>query len=144
MPRETYSRLTRMAQGKLLVSTSNEEAWLDNIVELGWQVYLCSTPPYLLQTAQDRRMHDYTELALRGEVAQARRISESLKPVREALKSSRPDGKAASHQKYWQELLGQVGGPVRRPLLNLTEDERAATRRAFESCGIGRSAGTGA
>ena len=144
VPRETYSRLTRMAQGKLLVSTSNEEAWLDNIVELGWQVYLCSTPPYLLQTTQDRRMHDYTELALRGEVAQARRISESLKPVREALKSSRPDGKAASHQKYWQELLGQVGGPVRRPLLNLTEDERAATRRAFESCGMGRSAGTGA
>ena len=38
----------------------------------------------------------------------------------------------------WQELLGQVGGPVRRPLLNLTEQEKAATRLAFEACGLKR------
>jgi 4-hydroxy-tetrahydrodipicolinate synthase len=56
--------------------------------------------------------------------------------VREALKSSRPAGKAAAHQKYWQELLGQAGGPVRRPLLGLTEQEKAATRAAFEACGL--------
>jgi 4-hydroxy-tetrahydrodipicolinate synthase len=56
--------------------------------------------------------------------------------VRNALKQSRPHGKAAAHQKYWQELLGQVGGPVRRPLLNLTEQEKAATRLAFEACGL--------
>ncbi len=38
---------------------------------------------------------------------------------------------------HWQELLGQVGGPVRRPLLGLTESEKAATREAFEHCGLG-------
>jgi 4-hydroxy-tetrahydrodipicolinate synthase len=38
----------------------------------------------------------------------------------------------------WHELLGQVGGPVRRPLLNLTEQEKAATRLAFEACGLKR------
>ena len=51
VPRETYAALTRMAGERLIVSSSNEEKWLDNILELGWQVYLCSTPPYLLQTA---------------------------------------------------------------------------------------------
>src|SRR5687768_1967119 len=117
VPRETYAQLTRMAGEKLIVSTSSEEEWLDNIVELGWQVYLCSTPPYLLQTAADRRMHEYTRLAFEGKIDQARIVHESLSPVRKALKTTRPPGKAAAHQKYWQELLGQAGGRVRRPLL---------------------------
>ncbi len=134
--RELYARLTRLAAGKLVVSTSSEEHWLDNIVELGWQVYLCSTPPFLLQTKTDRRMHEYTELAFAGKVDEARKVRNSLDPVRKALKESRPAGKAASHQKYWQELLGQAGGRVRRPLLELTDAEKAATHAAFESCGL--------
>jgi 4-hydroxy-tetrahydrodipicolinate synthase len=136
VPRETYAALTRMAGERLIVSTSNEEEWLDNILELGWQVYLCSTPPYLLQTPVDRRMHEYTELAMKGDAAQARVVHASLDQVRRVLKGTRPPGKAAAHQKYWQELLGQAGGPVRRPLLGLTETERAATRKAFEGCGL--------
>ena len=136
VPRETYAGLTRLAGDRLIVSTSNEEDWLDNIVELGWQVYLCSTPPYLLQTPEDRRMHEYTELALAGKRDQARKVRDSLNPVRKALKSTRPPGKAAAHQKYWQELLGQAGGAVTAPLLGLTEQEKAATRAAFEACGL--------
>jgi 4-hydroxy-tetrahydrodipicolinate synthase len=136
VPRETYARLTRMAGDRLIVSTSDEEAWLDNIVELGWQVYLCSTPPYLLQTATDRRMHEYTELAFAGKVAKAKEVRASLDPVRKALRDTRPPGKAAAHQKYWQELLGQAGGAVRAPLLALNEEEKATTRAAFERCGL--------
>jgi 4-hydroxy-tetrahydrodipicolinate synthase len=138
VPRETYSRLTRMAGDKLIVSTSNEQEWLDNVLELNWQVYLCSTPPFLLQTASDRRMAEYTALAIKGETKKAREVQKSLDPVRKALHGSRPAGKAAAHQKYWQELLGQVGGPVRRPLLALTEKEKVATRAAFEKCGLGK------
>ena len=36
----------------------------------------------------------------------------------------------------WQELLGQIGGAVRRPMLGLSDSEKEATRRAFESCGL--------
>jgi 4-hydroxy-tetrahydrodipicolinate synthase len=136
VPRQTYANLTRLAGDKLIVSTSNEEEWLDNILELGWQVYLCSTPPYLMQTAHDRRMQEYTELAFKGEAKKAREVQASLAPVRKALRGTRPHGKAAAHQKYWQELLGQAGGAVRRPLLGLTEQEKATTRAAFEACGL--------
>ena len=52
------------------------------------------------------------------------------------MKATRPPGKAAAHQKYWQELLGQAGGAVRPPLLELSADEKAATRGAFEACGL--------
>jgi 4-hydroxy-tetrahydrodipicolinate synthase len=134
--RSLYSKLTRLAGDSLIVSCSSEDEWFDNIVELKWQVYLCSTPPYLMQTAVDKRMNEYTALAMAGEVEKAKRVRDSLDPVRRALKQSRPHGKPQAHQKYWQELLGQAGGPVRAPLLQLTEAEKTATRQAFEQCGL--------
>ncbi|WP_171174677.1 dihydrodipicolinate synthase family protein [Ruegeria sp. HKCCD8929] len=136
VPREMYVRLTELAGDRIQVSTASEEEWFDNIVELGWQLYLCSSPPYLLQTANDRRMHDYTRLALDGRIDEARAIRDSLEPVRQAIRETKPAGKPHAHGKYWQELLGQIGGRVRFPMLELTEEEKATTRAAFETCGL--------
>ena len=136
VPREMYAKLTRLAGHKILVSTASEAEWFDNVVELGWQLYLCSSPPYTLQTKVDLRMRQYTDLAMAGNVTEGRRVRDSLNPVRAALRKTKPPGKPYAHQKYWQELLGQVGGPVRRPLVELTEAEKAATREAFQSCGL--------
>ena len=136
VPRDMYAKLTQLAGDRILVSTASEEEWLENIEELGWRLYLCSSPPYLLQTSSDRRMHEYTQLAFDGEFEKARAVRDSLDPVRDALKSTRPGGKPQAHQKYWQELLGQAGGPVRAPLLQLSEAEEDATRAAFERCGL--------
>ncbi len=136
VPRPMYVELTELAADRIQVSTSSEDEWLENILELGWRLYLCSSPPFLLQTAADRRMHDYTQAAFEGRVDEAREISRSLDPVRAALKSTRPPEKPHAHQKYWQELLGQVGGRVRPPLLELTDAEKAATRDAFDRCGL--------
>ncbi|MEP4190644.1 MAG: dihydrodipicolinate synthase family protein, partial [Sneathiella sp.] len=136
VPRDMYIKLSEMAGDKILVSTASEEEWFDNMTELNWQLYLCSSPPYLLQTKNDRRMHEYTQLAMKGEIEEARKIRDSLDPVRHALKSTRPGGKPQAHQKYWQELLGQIGGPVRNPLLQLTDEERAITKAAFDTCGL--------
>jgi len=136
VPREMYAKLTRLAGHKILVSTASEAEWFDNIVELGWQLYLCSSPPYTLQTKVDLRMRQYTDLAMAGNVTEGRRVRDSLSPVRATLRKTKPPGKPYAHQKYWQELLGQVGGPVRRPLVELTEAEKTATREAFQSCGL--------
>ena len=136
VPRPMYAELTKLAGDRILVSTASEDDWLDNVEELGWQLYLCSSPPYLLQTRADRRMHEYTQLAFAGEFEKARAVRDSLDPVRQALKSTRPGGKPQAHQKYWQQLLGQAGGPVRPPLLQLTDAEKEATRDAFENCGL--------
>ena len=87
-------------------------------------------------SAVDRRMRTYTDLAFSGKADEARIVRDSLNPVREALRVTRPAEKPHAHQKYWQKLLGQVGGRVRAPLLELTEAERRATREAFESCGL--------
>ncbi len=136
VPRPMYARLTEMTRGKLIVSTASESEWFDNIVELGWRLYLCSSPPYLLQTKADRRMRDYTDLAFAGDIARARAVRDSLDPVRKAISSTRPAEKPPAHSKYWQELLGQAGGAVRPPMLELTDDEKRSTRAAFEACGL--------
>ena len=136
VPRPQYVRLSEMAGDKLIVSTASEEEWFDNIVELGWRLYLCSNPPYLLQTKSDLRMRQYTDLAFAGQIEQARLVRDSLNPVRKALSSTRPAEKPHAHPKYWQELLGQVGGRVRPPMLDLSEEEKSAVRAAFNSCGL--------
>lgn len=136
VPREMYKRLSQMIGDKIHVSTSVEDDWLDNIEELDWKLYLCSSPPYQLQTKHDKRMHEYTQLAFQGQFAEARRRRDSLNPVRQAIKSTKPGGKPTAHGKYWQELLGQVGGAVRHPMLELTEAEKETVRNAFEGCGL--------
>ncbi|MDF2115315.1 dihydrodipicolinate synthase family protein [Roseiarcaceae bacterium H3SJ34-1] len=140
VPREMYARLTRLAGDKLIVSTSSEDEWFDNMVELGWKLYLCSAPPYLLQTKYDRRMREYTDLVFSGEIDKARKVRDSLEPVRAAIRSTCPPEKPQAHSKYWQDLLGQVGGPVRRPMLQMTDAEKLATREAFLKCGLQVSA----
>lgn len=136
VPRPMYADLSRLAGDRMIVSTASEEEWLDNILKLNWRLYLCSSPPYLLQTARDRRMRAYTDLAFAGRAAEARALRDSLDPVRAALRDTRPAEKPHAHQKYWQDLLGQTGGHVRAPLLPLTDDEKRATRAAFETCGL--------
>ena len=134
--RAKYIELTRLAGDRIQVSTASEEEWFDNMVELGWNLYLCSTPPFLLQTAKDQRINEYTRLALAGEVDAARKVRDSLDPARKAFRASRPAGKPQAHSKYWLELLGQVGGPVRRPMLDLTDEEKARVREAFAASGL--------
>jgi len=134
VPREMYVRLTHMVGDRIHVSTSAEHEWLDNILELDWKLYLCSSPPYLLQTADDRRMDEYTRLAFEGKAEEARRVFDSLNPMRDAMRRTRPAGKPTAFGKYWQELLGQKGGRVRAPMLELTEAERKIIRIGFDTC----------
>ena len=91
VPREMYARLTRLAGDKLIVSTASEEEWFDNIVELGWRLYLCSSPPYLFQTKADRRMREYTDLAFAGEVARPKpSATASTRCARRSAARARP------------------------------------------------------
>lgn len=136
VPRPMYSELSRLVGDQIQVSTASEDEWLDNILELGWNLYLCSTPPLLLQTAVDQRINEYTRLALAGDAEGARRVQHSLQAARDAYRACKPHGKPQAQAKYWLELLGHVGGPVRRPLLALTEVERAAIRTQFEASGL--------
>lgn len=136
VPRAMYAKLTELVGRKIHVSTASEDEWLQNVVELGWKLYLCSSPPYVYQARGDLRMHDYTREALASRPKEALAISRTLEPVRHAFKMTKPAEKPFAHQKHWQTLLGQVGGAVRQPMLELTETERLSIEEAFDACGL--------
>lgn len=81
-------------------------------------------------------MDEYTRLAFAGKFEEARRVRDSLNPVREAMARTRPADKPQAFGKYWQELLGQVGGRVRPPMLELSDADKVTIREAFETCGL--------
>jgi 4-hydroxy-tetrahydrodipicolinate synthase len=110
-PRPMYSELSRLASDRMIVSTASEEEWLENILELNWQLYLCSSPPYLIQTAADKRMRAYTDAAFAGRAEEARAIRDSLDPVRHALKSTRPPEKPHSPSEVLARAFGSGGRP---------------------------------
>ena len=111
VPREMYARLTRMVGDKIQVSTASEEEWFDNIVELGWRLYLCSSPPYLFQTKIDRRMREYTDLAFAGEVAKAKVDPRQPQPGARGVPPLAPGREAA----VAFEVLAGADGAGRRP-----------------------------
>ena len=134
--RDLYKKLTELSGSDIQISNPDEDDWLRNIEELHWSLYLCSTPPFLLQSKVDQRMNEYTQLAFKGDFAAAKKVNASLDPVRQAFKASKPKGKPQAHAKYWQELLGQYGGKVRRPLLQLTQAEKEVIQNAFKQSGL--------
>ena len=108
VPRPMYAELTRLAGDRIQVSTASEEnGW--TILELNWQLYLCSSPPYLIQTARDRRMHDYTQLAFAGKADGRAACATAL--TRCGARCATPaSGKAA----FPPEILAGAAGPDRR------------------------------
>jgi 4-hydroxy-tetrahydrodipicolinate synthase len=134
--RKQYTELTHLAGDNIIVSNPSEEEWLDNIRELNWQLYLCSTPPLLLQATGDTRIHDYTQAAFAGDFKLAQRLRDSLEPAREAFKAARFGAGPTPTSKVWQECLGQVGGPVRRPLINFTQEQHQKVQALFKTSGI--------
>ncbi len=134
--RDLYKKLTQLSGSEIQISNPDEDDWLRNMEELHWNLYLCSTPPFLLQSKVDQRMNEYTQLAFKGDFAAAKKVNDSLDPVRQAFKASKPKGKPQAHAKYWQELLGQFGGKVRRPLLQLTPAEKDVIQSAFKQSGL--------
>ncbi len=136
--KEHYTQLTHAIGERFPVSHPSEKNWLENMDTLDWKLHYASVEAVAMQTPGDCRVMEYTDLFMAGDTVRARRIRDSLEPVREALRSSRVAGKLTAHYKYWFELSGLAGGPVRRPLLPLTEQEKAKIREAYTTCGLGK------
>jgi 4-hydroxy-tetrahydrodipicolinate synthase len=63
-------------------------------------------------------------------------VRDSLEPVRAAFKRTKPAEKPHAHAKFWQECLGQAGGRVRAPMLDLTQAEKKAVEEAIAGSGL--------
>ena len=87
-------------------------------------------------------MQKYTELGLQGRFDEAEQASRELGPLRNVLDKWMRDPWVKhriipiAQLKVWSELLGLAAGPVRAPLLPLTDGERQALRADLEQTGL--------
>lgn len=141
-PMDHYTAVKALVGDKLVMSQPNESDWLMLMRDHGQKVHQSSPTPYLYQTADSQPMRDYTELGLAGRFAEATPISNSLEPLRELhekwLRSRWLNHKIIpiAYIKAWSEMLGMTGGPVRTPLLQISEAERQAMRSDLAKTGL--------
>jgi 4-hydroxy-tetrahydrodipicolinate synthase len=132
----------KLCGDKIVMSHPSEADWLKLMREYGQRVHMSSAAPFILQTAAWRPMQKYTELGLQGRFDDAEKASRELEPVRKVLDKWMRDPWVKhriipiAQLKVWSELLGLAAGPVRAPLLPLTDAERQALRADVEQSGL--------
>jgi 4-hydroxy-tetrahydrodipicolinate synthase len=141
-PLEHYTALKKAMGDKIVISEPTEGLWMKEMKEFGQTVHMSSPVPFLMQTPNWRPMHDYTALGLAGKFDEAEVIAKTMQPLRDIafkwLRSRWVNEKLIpiTYMKAWSELLGMAGGPVRTPLINITEQERATLKAEIEKTGL--------
>jgi 4-hydroxy-tetrahydrodipicolinate synthase len=126
---------------KLEISVADEAPWVYNMSVMGdhWLLNYC---PHLYQVPGYLPINDYTRAASAGDYNKAIEVARSLNPLRTVLSKWIPGyggagGRVpAAEQKYWMELLGMKGGPVRAPCTELTAEQKQHMRADLEATGI--------
>lgn len=120
-------RMRAIAQGThVRVSDPLEENFLHNLITKGQTLLYCDPEGYLYQTPDSRPIEKYVLLAQAGRMTEARDVFDSLRQLRSIyrkwiigpLESGMMPNAAL---KLWCEFIGMVGGPVRGPVVELTE-----------------------
>jgi 4-hydroxy-tetrahydrodipicolinate synthase len=126
----------------IVVSLSNEQHLLTMTLQFGQQVMLGTTAVFLLQSPYCQPVQEYWELARAARGAEASRKYYELQPLRELYQSIYlvlRDKKAAAHPlaqiKYWMDLIGMAGGPVRPPEHPITEEQKTQLAARIEATG---------
>jgi 4-hydroxy-tetrahydrodipicolinate synthase len=125
---------------QLGVSVADEAPWLQSMTQYGLQ-WLVNYNPHLYQVPGYLPIRDYTQAALAGDLKKAVEISASLNPLR-VLHAKWINGywragrMPLGEMKVWQEIIGMKGGPVRPPVLPVSDKARAEMEADLAATGI--------
>ena len=126
----------------IVVSDPLEENLLSMKLKFNQQILLGTTSVFLMQSPNFQPIQDYFDLANQGKIAEAKIKFQELEPLRKVWSSIYEvlwDKKAAMHPlpyiKYWMELNGMSAGPVRPPMKNLSEEQKANFQSRLKESG---------
>jgi 4-hydroxy-tetrahydrodipicolinate synthase len=125
---------------KLVVSVADEAPWLQSMIQYGLQ-WLVNYNPHLYQVPGYLPIRDYTQAALAGDYKKAAEISMSINPLRDLHAKWingywRAGRMPLGEMKTWQELIGMKGGPVRPPVLPVSDKARAEMEADLARVGL--------
>jgi 4-hydroxy-tetrahydrodipicolinate synthase len=125
---------------QLTVSVADEAPWLQSMTQYGLQ-WLVNYNPHLYQVPGYLPIREYTQAAMAGDLKKAAEISRSLNPLR-ALHAKWINGywragrMPLGEMKVWQEIIGMKGGPVRPPVLPVSDKARAEMEADLAAVGL--------
>jgi 4-hydroxy-tetrahydrodipicolinate synthase len=138
-PAATHSIL-RVVGDRLVISVADEAPWLSSMTQLGLQ-WLVNYNPHLYQVPGWLPVRDYTETARAGDLKRATEIANSLQPLRDLhakwiMGYWKAGRMPLSEMKAWQELIGMNGGPVRPPVIPISDTAREELAADLAATGI--------
>lgn len=138
-PLDHYVAVRNLCGDRIVMSSPNEADFLMMMRDHGQRVHQSSASPYLIQTATAQPMREYTELALQGRFDDAAVVSATLDAVRE-VNHRWIMGRWRQNNiipiaaiKEWSAMLGMAAGPVRTPLLQMSDRDRETLRHELEA-----------
>ncbi len=143
-PKDDVIALLDGVGDRIVVCDASEDGWLDLHLDHGLRALMSTPALAMFQTADDRPVLDYTRAAQRGDVNEARRISATLSPHRDAFQRwmrdpwlTRKEGAVPiAELKAWLGFMGLDQGPVRLPLVPLPNERLAEIRVDVERLGL--------
>ena len=131
---------THLLLGKDSVISTPDEWIYWKAKELGFhqQVMFANTSDWRFDTPECNYYVQFIEKASRGELddplyeRHLRRLTELSDTWWTRIQDKYNGTLPVSMVKYWGELMGMAGGPVRPPLMNLTAEEKAQLQRELE------------
>jgi 4-hydroxy-tetrahydrodipicolinate synthase len=143
-PREHLMMVHELCADRIVVCDASEDDWLELHLDHGFQALMSTPALAMFQTPDDRPVTRYTELADAGQLEEAWTVHATLEPHRQAFQKWMRDpwlenmaGAVPDAQlKAWLGLMGLAQGPVRLPLIPLSDAEMDDLRADLEALGL--------
>ena len=143
-PREHLLRVQELVGDKIVVCDADEADWLSLHLDHGFQSLMSTPALAMYQTPDNRPIHDYTRMADAGDIAGAWELQATLQDERAAFERWMRDqwlarGEGAipiAELKAWLGLMGLPQGPVRPPLIALSDERTEALRSDLNALGL--------
>jgi 4-hydroxy-tetrahydrodipicolinate synthase len=143
-PIDHLLRVRDLVGDKIVVCDADEADWLGLHLDYGFQSLMSTPALAMYQTPANRPIHDYTRLADSGDTAGAWALHGTLGRERAAFERWMRDGWLARGEgaipiaelKAWLALMGLPQGPVRPPLIALSEERTEGLRADLDGLGL--------
>ncbi len=143
-PREHLMRVHELCADRIVVCDASEDDWLEFHLDHDFQALMSTPALAMFQTPSYRPVARYTELADAGRVEEAWTVHATLDAHRQAFQKWMRDpwlqnmaGAVPDAQlKAWLGLMGLAQGPVRLPLVPLSDAEMDELTADLEALGL--------
>jgi 4-hydroxy-tetrahydrodipicolinate synthase len=143
-PRDHFLEVLELCGDRIVVCDAAEGDWLEYHLDHGVRALMSTPALAMFQTPANRPIAEYTALAQAGKIEEAWKIHAALAEHRKAFQrwmvdswlKNKSGAVPIAQLKAWLTLMGLPQGPVRLPLIPLTDVEMSELSADLERLGL--------